>query len=144
MPLLFPTQGTLSDAFSSKLPFGQAESSPQSNRRSAEASPANYSIWSVSEDRWNKAGTLSEEAAAELRRSSQAIQARTGQIELHSAQYYATCTLGGLIACVGFLAEHPDQVITHGSPGDDSHGGDAAGLGQMPTTGRPEDVPREL
>ena len=83
-------------------------------------------MWSASEDIRNRAGALSEEAASELRRSSQAVQARTGQIELHSAKYYATCTLGGLLACVGFLAEHPDPTITHGSPGDYTYRCDAA------------------
>lgn len=124
MPLLFPTQGTLSDAFSAKLPFGQAESLPQSNNV---ASPADrYSIWSPSEDIKNKAGALSDQAASELRRSSQAVQARTGQIELHSAKYYATCTLGGIIACVGFLVEHLYEIITHGSIGYYPHSCDAA------------------
>lgn len=127
MPLLFPTQGTLSDTFSSKLPFGQADSSAQLNKRSAQTSPADrYSTWSASEDIKNKASALSQEAASELRKSSQAIQARTGQIELHSAKYYAACTFGGLLACVGILAEHSDPIITHGSPGDHSHGCHAA------------------
>jgi solute carrier family 25 phosphate transporter 3 len=84
----------LSDTFSSKLPFGHAERLPP------ETSPSDrYSAWSPAEDLKNKAGALSQEAAAELNRSSQAIHARTGQIELHSAKYYATCTLGGLLAC---------------------------------------------
>jgi solute carrier family 25 (mitochondrial phosphate transporter), member 3 len=102
MPLLFPTQGTLSDAFSPKLPFGQVESSSQSNNASSNTPPSDrYSVWSPIEDLKTKASTLSEEAATELKRSSEAVQARTGQIELHSAKYYATCTLGGLLACVG-------------------------------------------
>lgn len=99
MPLLFPTQGTLSDAFSPKLPFGRAESKSELSKESSVASPDRYATWSPVEDIKSKAGALSEEAATELRKSSQAIQARTGQIELHSAKYYATCTLGGLLAC---------------------------------------------
>lgn len=127
MPLLFPTQGTLSDAFSSKLPFGQAESILQSNQRSAEASLTHpYSTWSASENIKNKADALSKEAASELRRSSQAVQAKTGKIELHSAKYYAACTFGGLVACVGFLPEYPDHFVAHGTPGNYPCGDDAA------------------
>ncbi len=107
MPLLFPTQGTLSDTFSSKLPFGHAERLPPETTVSPGTSPSDrYSAWSPAEDLKNKAGALSQEAAAELKRSSQAIHARTGQIELHSAKYYATCTLGGLLACVGLRPGH--------------------------------------
>lgn len=50
-----------------------------------------------------KAGALSSEAQNELKRSSRIVQAKTGNIELYSAKYYAACSLGGLLACVGWL-----------------------------------------
>lgn len=60
-----------------------------------------------------KAGALSSEAQNELKKSSQIVQARTGNIELYSAKYYATCTLGGLLACVGFADLMSAGRITH-------------------------------
>lgn len=97
MPLLFPTQGTLSDAFSPRLPFG---SEPPKEQASP---PDSYPAWSTVEGGKSNAGTLSKEAQSELRKASQNIQARKGEIQLHSAKYYAACTFGGLIACVGSM-----------------------------------------
>lgn len=97
MPLLFPTQGTLSDAFSPRMPFGSEPSQQQ-------PSPADrYPAWSTVEGGKSNAGTLSKEAQSELRKASQTLQAKKGEIQLHSPQYYAACTFGGLIACVGSM-----------------------------------------
>lgn len=102
MPLLFPTQGTLNDAFLPTLPFGHARPKHESQDASAHSPQSHrYAAWSTVEDIKAKAGSLSGEAQAELRKSSEAIQAKTGKIELYSMKYYATCTLGGLLACVG-------------------------------------------
>lgn len=56
-----------------------------------------YSAYSTIED---KAKKLSAEATAEFNKASQAVQPKTGQIELFSGKYYAACTFGGLLACV--------------------------------------------
>ena len=101
MPLLFPTQGTLSEAFSPRLPFGQAAPEQQ---HASEVPSDHYSAWSTVEDVKSKAGSLSEEARRELNQATQTIQPKRTEIELYSPKYYATCTLGGLVACVGFLA----------------------------------------
>lgn len=103
MPLLFPTQGTLSDAFS-PLPFGRTPEPdvPQSLHKSKQDQ---YPAWSTVEDLKSKAGTLSNEAQTELRKASQTVQAKTGKIELYSGKYYSTCILGGLIACVCFVMQ---------------------------------------
>lgn len=97
MPLLFPTQGTLSDTFSTKLPFGR---SPELQPLSDGLGSNRYPAWSTIEDVKAKAGALSNEAQAELKKSSEIVQAKTGTIELYSTKYYATCILGGLLACV--------------------------------------------
>lgn len=55
---------------------------------------------SVIDDAKNKASRLSDEASAELAKASSKAQATVGGIELYSAKYYATCTLGGIMACV--------------------------------------------
>lgn len=49
----------------------------------------------------SKAGSLSNEAQKEIQKASQVAQAKAGKIELYSAKYYAACTLGGMLACVG-------------------------------------------
>lgn len=56
-----------------------------------------YSAYSTVED---KAKKLSAEASAEFNKASVVVQAKKGGIELYSGQYYAACTLGGLLACV--------------------------------------------
>lgn len=101
MPLLFPTQGTLSDAFSHRLPFGSAAPEPVSGKRSSyKARTDLYPAWSAVDDMKSKAGQLTEEAQKEYAKASQAAQAKAGKIELYSPKYYAACTLGGLLACV--------------------------------------------
>lgn len=95
MPLLFPTQGTLSDAFSPHMPFGSEPPQSQS------ALEDRYPAWSTVEGGKSNAGTLSKEAQSELKKASQTLQDKTGGIQLHSSKYYAACTFGGLIACVG-------------------------------------------
>ncbi|KAI9879699.1 MAG: hypothetical protein M1830_007646 [Pleopsidium flavum] len=100
MPLLYPTQGTLSDVFSPQLPFGRSlnQAAPPKRYMSSAASDL-YPAWSAVDDMKSKAGTLSEEAQREIQKASQAAQAKAGKIELYSPKYYAACTLGGLLAC---------------------------------------------
>ena len=99
MPLLFPTQGTLHDVFSSKSPITKpsSETSPVRSSRSVKDL---YPAWSAVDDAKNQAGALSEAAQKEYQKASQAVQPKAAQIELYSAKYYAACTLGGLLACV--------------------------------------------
>lgn len=147
MPLLVPNQSALSDAFSPRLPFSRHTSTatPQSYYSSSEhIKQHRYPAWSQIEDLRSKAGTLSEEAQQELKKSSQAIQAKTGKIELYSAKYYATCTLGGLLACVGRpAASHPPQSLTD-ETGPYPHRRDAVGPSEMSTTGGFQDVQGEF
>ncbi|KAH6675497.1 mitochondrial carrier domain-containing protein [Halenospora varia] len=58
-----------------------------------------YTTWSAIDDAKNKANALSAEATKEFEKASAAAQAKVGGIELYSAQYYAACTFGGLLAC---------------------------------------------
>lgn len=101
MPLLFPTQGTLHDVFhpaSSGKP-STFQSTIPSQRTPLEARADLYPTWSTIDDAKNKANSLSAEATKELNKASAKVQAKTGHIELYSAQYYAACTFGGLLAC---------------------------------------------
>lgn len=64
-----------------------------------QARPDLYTAWSVIDDGKDKAKAFSAEATKELEKASAKVQAKTGHIELYSAQYYAACTFGGLMAC---------------------------------------------
>lgn len=137
MPLLFPTQGTLSDAFSPRLPFG---SDPSRQEPALKTEPDRYPAWSRVESPKSRAGTLGEEARTELKKASHTGQGREGDIELHSANYYATCTFGGLIACVGSVVErYLAGQLTH-EAGCNSYRCDAIRPGEMPPPGGLKDV----
>jgi solute carrier family 25 phosphate transporter 3 len=117
MPLLFPTQDTLHNVFHPAAPFGRrpgtlnAQSATAAPKRTPlQASSELYTTWSVVDDAKNKANALSAEATNELEKASAKVQAKTGHIELYSAQYYAACTFGGLLACVSVF------ITSFGSP----------------------------
>lgn len=63
----------------------------------------------------SKAGALSNEAQKEIAKASSAAQAKTGQIELYSAKYYAACTFGGLVACVSVQDHEKPRSSINGS-----------------------------
>ena len=98
--VLFPTQSVLNEVFSSRNSYRQPSSDPSLHKQPR----PRFSIWSVTEDAKNKAGILSQEAAAEISKASAVAQAKTGKIELYSAKFYAVGTFGGLMACVGIKA----------------------------------------
>jgi len=107
MPLLFPTQDTLHDIFHPNIwgPSGSSRSKQLSVAASKPNPPAShdlYTAWSVVDDAKNKANAFSKEATEEFEKASAKAQAKAGHIELYSAKYYAACTLGGLLACVGY------------------------------------------
>lgn len=95
---LFPTQA-LNEVFSSRHVFRQPE--PEPLRRSLPK--PDFSIWNIAEDAKSKANALSKEAKAEISKASSKAQAKADTIELYSPKYYAACTFGGLMACVGVI-----------------------------------------
>ncbi|RFU36108.1 hypothetical protein B7463_g282, partial [Scytalidium lignicola] len=100
MPLLFPTQDTLHEVFHPATRLGRPKTITHNVKRTPlQARSDLYTAWSVVDDAKNKANALSAEAAKEFEKASGKIQAKTGQIELYSAKYYAACTFGGLLAC---------------------------------------------
>ncbi|KAL8766006.1 MAG: hypothetical protein Q9209_007095 [Squamulea sp. 1 TL-2023] len=102
MAPLFPTTGILQDVFSTQLPSGppRPKPSPSTVSESTYAPPSlRFSAWSAVDDVRLKAGALSNEAQREISKASSTAQAKTGQIELYSAKFYAACTFGGLLAC---------------------------------------------
>ncbi|KAI9720058.1 MAG: hypothetical protein M1812_003185 [Candelaria pacifica] len=100
MPLLYPTQGTLSDVFSPQVPFARPIDTPPAPKTTKyQARSDIYPAWSAVDDAKTKASQLGNEAAREFDKASQKAQAKAGTIEPHSAKYYAACTFGGLMAC---------------------------------------------
>ncbi len=116
MAPLFPTTTILQDTFSSQILFARPTSTPSTAPKSTYVPLSRrFSTWSAVDDVRSKAGVLSSEAQKEIAKASSAAQAKTGQIELYSAKYYAACTLGGLIACVSIQDEEKLRNSTNGS-----------------------------
>lgn len=112
--MLFPTQDSLNEVFSCRHPLTAARpQTPISKPLQTRIAKSQFSIWSVSEDVKSKANSLSEEAQREIKKASEAAQAKTGQIELYSAKYYAACIFGGLVACVGILETPTSGLVAH-------------------------------
>ncbi|KAL8714759.1 MAG: hypothetical protein Q9220_001272 [cf. Caloplaca sp. 1 TL-2023] len=100
MSPLFPTTAILQNTLSHQSPFPPPKSSLSTQSKSPHTSPeSRYPVWSAVDDMKTKAGSLSSEAQKEISKASATAQAKTGQIELYSANYYAACTFGGLVAC---------------------------------------------
>lgn len=142
MPLLFPTQGTLNDAFS-PLPFGRAPE-PDEQQFLRTSQQDRYPAWSTVEDLKSKAGTLSEEAKTELKKASQTVQEKTGKIELYSGKYYSTCIIGGLIACVCYAMRVDRAGQLTNESGCHSYSRHPVRPCQMPTPGRFKNVQGKL
>jgi len=95
---LFPSQTTLHNVFSTYSPLTPRK--PESTPRSKYEAPRGvFNTWSAIDDAKSKAGQLSNAAIQEFEKGSAKAQAKTGNIEMYSAKYYAACTFGGLLAC---------------------------------------------
>jgi solute carrier family 25 phosphate transporter 3 len=101
MPIAIPSGEALRDAFASSSPLLAFHSQTREYPRSQyQARSELYGALSVSDSAKQKASQLSDKAVKEFEKASSAAQAKAGKIELYSLKYYATCTLGGLMACV--------------------------------------------
>ena len=99
MSALYPRLDAIQQGFGSPYSLNRSRASPKSNGATPrQARPELYAAYSAVED---KAKKLSAEAAREFEKASQKAQAKTGHIELFSGKYYAACTFGGMLACVG-------------------------------------------
>ena len=103
MPSILPSQETLSGALAPQSPPAK------SNKGLAELTPANkqqrplFGAWSVIEDVKHAAEKVEKAAAKDFDKASTKVQSKTGHIEPWTAKYYASCTVGGLMACVSML-----------------------------------------
>lgn len=101
MPIAFPSQSVLCHAFGGASPYAQFQKKSQPQIRSSRlARPELWTAYSAVDDAKQKASQLSGAAVREFEKTSSAAQAKVGKIELYGAKYYATCTFGGLLACV--------------------------------------------
>jgi solute carrier family 25 (mitochondrial phosphate transporter), member 3 len=67
-----------------------------------QARPELYGALSVADDIGNKAKQLGADAKQGLEKTASQAQGKPGKMELYSGSYYASCTFGGLLACVRF------------------------------------------
>jgi solute carrier family 25 phosphate transporter 3 len=109
MPISLPTGDALKNAFPLSNPLiAYRIQTAEPQRTKYQARSELYGAWSVADDAKKKANQLSDAAVKEFEKTSGAAQAKVGKIELYSPKYYATCTLGGLMACV----KHSRNQIT--------------------------------
>jgi hypothetical protein len=108
MPIIFPAQNTLCEVFGSSSPFAR----PTLRAPSREHPLKNpiFSAWSAVDNVKDKAGELGNEAAREFEKASSIAQQKAGKIELYSPKYYAACTIGGILACVGLFLPYKEFV----------------------------------
>jgi solute carrier family 25 (mitochondrial phosphate transporter), member 3 len=100
MPIIFPAPNTLCGVFGSSSPFSRPK--PKTPIREHPLKNPIFSAWSAVDNVKEKAGELGNEAAREFEKASSIAQQKAGKIELYSPKYYAACTIGGILACVGF------------------------------------------
>jgi solute carrier family 25 (mitochondrial phosphate transporter), member 3 len=98
MPGLFPTQSAVYNSFLPTSPFYKPAPAEHPQKRPI------FSSWSAVDEVKDKAEQVAADAAKQYEKASNKAQAKVGGIELYSGKYYAACTFGGIIACVGILS----------------------------------------
>ena len=83
---MFPSEDALAN-MASQHPLGLRKTAMTEPKRQP------FPAWNVMED-------AKKEASREFQLASEKAQARTGKIEPWTPKYYASCTFGGLLACV--------------------------------------------
>ena len=116
MPLIFPTPNTLCEVFGSSSPFSRPK--PKAPFREHPLKKPIFSAWSAVDSVKDKAGQLSDEAVKEYEKASSKAQQKTGKVELYSSKYYAACTVGGILACVGISLAigSPSLTVSRAQP----------------------------
>lgn len=101
MTIILPTQNTLCEVFRSSSPFSRPRPKTRSPFQEHPLKSPIFTAWSAIDNVKDKAGGLTNEAAREFEKASSIAQQKAGAIELYSPKYYAACTIGGILACVG-------------------------------------------
>lgn len=98
---MLPSRDTIVNAFGPQRPLSRPNQEPSVDPEPLKREP--FPAWSAIDDAKKKADAFAKEAAREYDVASQKVQARTGHIEPWTAKYYASCTFGGMLACVRIL-----------------------------------------
>ncbi|EEQ88499.1 hypothetical protein RJZ56_000250 [Blastomyces dermatitidis] len=98
MPSIFPNQDTLVNTFGSRHPLFGFHGEAQKPAPTPMDRPL-FPAWSAIDDVKHKAEAVGKSATKEFDKASAKVQSKTGQIELYSPKYYASCIFGGLLAC---------------------------------------------
>ncbi len=101
MTIIFPTQNTLCEVFGFSSPISKPGPKNHSSVREHPLRRPIFSAWSAIDNVKDSTGGLTNEAAREFEKASSIAQQKAGVIELYSPKYYAACTIGGILACVG-------------------------------------------
>jgi solute carrier family 25 (mitochondrial phosphate transporter), member 3 len=117
MSYLYPRYDTLQQNFALPLAFShphyvlRPQNGMKAKTSTYQGRPELYGTYSVVDDAKAKTKQLGAEASKEFEKASAAAQSKAGKIELYSGKYYAACTFGGLLACVG---SQVTRLITQG------------------------------
>lgn len=96
MPGLFPNSSVIYNTLLPTSPFYK----PAAPVEHPQKRPI-FSSWSATDTVKEKAEEVVDKAAAKYEKASNKAQAKVGGVELYSGKYYAACTFGGILACVG-------------------------------------------
>lgn len=100
---MLPSESTVA-SLASQHPLGDLRSQQNSHSAQGLNVPKRrepFQAWSAIDDAKTKAEAIGKEAAREFELASEKTQQKAGKIEPWSARYYAACTVGGMLACVG-------------------------------------------
>ncbi|OJD10608.1 hypothetical protein AJ78_08428 [Emergomyces pasteurianus Ep9510] len=98
MPSIFPSQDTLVNTFGSRHPLFGSHKETQKPAATPTDRPL-FPAWSAIDDVKHRAEAVGNAATKEFDKASAKVQSKTGHIELYSGKYYASCILGGTLAC---------------------------------------------
>lgn len=80
--------------------LGKQQSHPEQAAEATHKRREPFPAWSAIDEAKKKADAFAKEAAREFDVASHKAQEKTGKIEPWTPKYYASCTVGGLLACV--------------------------------------------
>lgn len=109
MPLVLPSPETVVGAFAHRHSPSNTNKRPANPRPESMERPL-FPAWSTVDDVKKAAQSAEKGVAGEVDKASNKVQSKTGKIEMHSWQYFASCTFGGLMACVSIIRA-PDVFV---------------------------------
>ncbi|GIK01298.1 hypothetical protein Aspvir_005331 [Aspergillus viridinutans] len=95
---MLPSNSVILEAFNAQNPLNRPKE-PKQAGSAASIRREPFPAWSVIDESKKKADAFAKEAAREFDVASQKAQAKAGKIEPWTPKYYASCTVGGLLAC---------------------------------------------